>query len=554
MNTYYNERLRGDRGALKRALYKACGFSDQDLMKPVIAIADSYTDATAGHANFDRIRERVVQGIKDEGGCAMTFGCIAPCDGIAEGNIGMRYILPSRDLIASSIECMCRAHGFDGLVMLASCDKIVPGMLMAAARLDISAIFCNAGPMYPAVYKNRHWDGNIITEAAGWKERGLIDEEEFRKIENLAEPCFGSCAMLGTANTMCCAAEAMGMSLPGCATIPAVDEERLEWAYESGRAAVRLVRNHITARMIMSEQALMNALKLVFAIGGSTNAVMHLQAIWHEAGHGELPLKRIGETAKATPQIASVYPASEYDMVDYHEAGGVMAVMKELSPLLDTSCLSVSGKSIGENLKGCSGSRNTSVIRHIDDPFSTSGGLAVLHGNIAREGAVAKPAAIPPQLLKTSLKAEVFESEDEAIEGIMSGKIRKGTCLVLRYEGPKGGPGMPEMYRPMKALEGMGLSDSCALITDGRFSGSNRGLFVGHISPEAYEGGNIALIENGDTISIDIDEGKIDLMVSEDELEKRRLSWQRKEKQMPPGYLDTYRHTSLSASRGALVL
>lgn len=554
MNTYYNERLRGDRGALKRALYKACGFNDQDLMKPVIAIADSYTDATAGHANFDRIRERVVQGIKDEGGCAMTFGCIAPCDGIAEGNIGMRYILPSRDLIASSIECMCRAHGFDGLVMLASCDKIVPGMLMAAARLDISAIFCNAGPMYPAVYKNRHWDGNIITEAAGWKERGLIDEEEFRKIENLAEPCFGSCAMLGTANTMCCAAEAMGMSLPGCATIPAVDEERLEWAYESGRAAVRLVRNHITARMIMSEQALMNALKLVFAIGGSTNAVMHLQAIWHEAGHGELPLKRIGETSKATPQIASVYPASEYDMVDYHEAGGVMAVMKELSPILDTSCLSVSGKSIEENLEGCSGSRNTSVIRHIDDPFSSSGGLAVLHGNIAEEGAVAKPAAIPGQLMKASLKAEVFESEDEAIEGIMSGKIKKGTCLVLRYEGPKGGPGMPEMYRPMKALEGMGLSDSCALITDGRFSGSNRGLFVGHISPEAYEGGNIALIENGDTISIDINEGKIELMISKNELEKRRLSWQRKEKQMPPGYLDTYRHTSLSASRGALVI
>ncbi len=553
MNDYFNGRLQGDRGALKRALYKACGFSDEALRKPIVAIADSYTDASPGHVPFRKIAERVRQGIEDEGGCAMTFGTIAPCDGIAEGNVGMRYILPSRDIIASSVECMTRAHGFDGIVLLGSCDKIVPGMLMAAARLDISAIFCNAGPMYPAVYKGRHWDGNIISEAMGWKERGLIDEAEFRHIEDIAEPCFGSCAMLGTANTMCSVAEAMGMSLPGCATIPAVDEERMQWAYETGRAAVRLVRNGITARRIITHESVVNALRLVFAIGGSTNAVMHLQAIHHEAGLGELTLAEIDEIGKSTPQIASVYPASEYDMVDYHRAGGVEAVMKELLPLLDKDCLTVTGHSVGQNLEKAEGTKDENVIRHLSSPFSPHAGLKVLSGNLAPSGAVSKPAAIPQALHDVTLPAIVFDSEDEAIDGIMAGRIPPSSCLVLRYEGPKGGPGMPEMYRPMKALEGMGLSDSCALVTDGRFSGSNRGLFVGHISPEAYEGGLIALVQDGDPIHIDVESGVIELLVDEKVIEDRRKTWHRVEKTILPGYLETYRRTSLSASQGAVV-
>ncbi len=548
MSEYFNKVLQGDRGALKRALYKACGYSDEELKKPLIGIANTYTKATAGHAGFDRICEEVERGIRAAG-----FGCIAPCDGIAEGNIGMRYILPSRDLIASSVECMTRSHSFDGLVLLGSCDKIVPGLLMAAARLDISAIFCNAGPMYPAIYKGRHWDGNIISEAIGWKERGLINEDEFKKIEDLAEPCFGSCAMLGTANTMCVAAEAMGMALPGCATVPAIDEERLRWAYRSGMAVVKLVEKGITTSRIMTKEALLNSMKTVFAIGGSTNAVMHLQAIWAEAGYGELPLKTIGEIASATPQLASIYPASEYDMVDYHLAGGVEAVMKELSPHLDTSCLTVSGKTVGDNLKSVTGTKNEKVIRHLSVPFSSRGGLAVLYGSLAPLGSLAKPAAIPENLKHVVLPSLVFESEDEATEAIMSGKVEAGTCLVLRYEGPKGGPGMPEMYRPMKALEGMGLSDSCALITDGRFSGSNRGLFVGHISPEAYEGGVIALVENGDLVEIDVEKGLIDLKVSLDILEERKKNFVPLEKTIPRGYLYTYRRIGLSASQGALV-
>ncbi len=554
MSEYYNERLKGDRGALKRALYKACGFSDDDLKKPIIAICNTYTNASPGHANFNEIEKMVEKGIRDAGATAMSFGTIAPCDGIAEGNIGMRYILPSRDIIASSVECMARAHGFDGIVLLGSCDKIVPGLLIAAARLNISAIFCNAGPMYPAVYKGKHYDGNIVTEAIGWKERGLISQEEFKEIENIAEPCFGSCAMLGTANTMGSCAEALGMSLPGCATIPAVDSERLDMAYKTGVQIVNLVNKGIKARDIITRDSIINALKLTFAIGGSTNAIMHLQALYAEAGLGELSLKEIDEISKNTAQIASIYPASEYDMVDYYKAGGVEAVLKEMESNLNLDCLTVSGKTLGDNLKEENGSRDQNVIRSLSNPFSPRGGLTVLYGNLAALGSVAKPAAIPEKLKNVTFPALVFESEDEAIEKIMSGKIKPGSCLVLRYEGPKGGPGMPEMYRPMKALEGMGLSNSTALITDGRFSGSNRGLFVGHISPEAYEGGTIALVEDGDFIHIDIENGVIELLVDQNVLEERRNKFKRVEKDMPHGYLDTYKRISLSASQGARII
>lgn len=553
MNTYYNALLQGDSGALKRALYKSMGFTDEALGKPLIAIVNTYTNATPGHYNLNEICAQVEKGIQAAGGTAMTFGSIAPCDGIAEGHDGMRYILPSRDLITSSVECMVRAHRFDGIVLLGSCDKIVPGLLMAAARLDIPAIFCNSGPMMPAYYKGKHYDGNIVTEAIGWKQRGEIDEAEFAEIENLAEPCCGSCAMLGTANTMGCMAEAMGMSLPGSAVIPAVYAKRMQIAYETGRTVMDLVKRGITARQVITRKSIENAITVLMGIGGSTNAIMHLQAIHKEAGLGRLELDVFDRFSKTVPQIASVYPASPYDMVDFYEAGGVPAVMKELGDLLHLACITVTGRTTSELLEDMGGSLRHEVIRARTQPFALTGGVAVLRGNLAPLGAVVKPAAIPEHLMKVRGKAVVFHSEQEACEAILSGEVEAGSMVVLRYEGPKGGPGMPEMYRPMKSLEGMNLSDSCTIITDGRFSGSNRGCFVGHISPEAYEGGVLALVEEGDEIEIDVPLRKLELLVSEDVLQSRRKNWIRPEKKLKDGYLNTYRRISRSAAEGAVV-
>lgn len=550
---YYNPLLQGDGGALKRALYKSMGFTDEALSRPLIAVVNTYTNATPGHANLNQIAQEVTRGIEDAGGTAMTFGTIAVCDGIAEGHQGMRYSLPSRDLIASSVECMVRAHQFDGMVLLGSCDKIVPGLLMAAARVDIPAIFCNGGPMLPAVYKGKHYDGNIVTEAVGWKQRGEIDEEEFRRIENLAEPCEGSCAMLGTANTMCCLAEAMGMSLPGSAVIPAVYAGRMQMAYETGRAILPLVREHRTARQIMTREALENAIMVLMAMGGSTNAIMHMQAIYREAGLGDLPLADFDDWSRRIPQVASIYPASPFDMEDFYTAGGVQAVMKELEAYLHTGCRTVCGRTVEENLENTPVTARRDVIRPASDPFRPDGGIAVLRGNLAPLGAVVKPAAIPEALQQFSGKAKVFQSEQEACAAILNGEVSPGTIVVLRYEGPKGGPGMPEMYRPMKALEGMGLAGSCAIVTDGRFSGSNRGLFAGHVSPEAYEGGTLALVEDGDIIRLDVPARTLVLEVSEEKLAERRKHWKRVEKDVPAGYLRTYRNISRSAAEGAVI-
>ena len=552
-NKYYNSLLQGDSGALKRALYKSMGFTENALKKPLVAIVNTYTNATPGHFNLNELCAQAERGIQAAGGTAMTFGTIAPCDGIAEGHEGMRYILPSRDLITASVECMVRAHRFDGMVLLGSCDKIVPGLLMAAARLDIPAIFVNGGPMLPAVYRGKHYDGNIVTEAVGWKARGEITEAEFKEIENLAEPCVGSCAMLGTANTMGCLAEAMGMSLPGTAAIPAVLSKRLQAAYEAGEAVMGLIRGGITARRIITRQSVENAMTVLMGMGGSTNGIMHLQAIYREAGLGELPLTKFGEMSRAVPQVASVYPASPYDMADFYEAGGVPAVMKELEPQLHTVCLCCNGRTVEENLSGAPHSSRREVIRTADAPFHPTGGVAVLTGNMAPMGAVVKPAAIPEQLMRFTGTARVFGSEQEACAAILAGAIEPGTMVVLRYEGPKGGPGMPEMYRPMKCLEGMGLSASCAVVTDGRFSGSNRGCFVGHISPEAYEGGVLALVEDGDSIAIDVPAGSLELLVDEKELGRRRERWERPDKDVQPGYLNTYRRISKSAAQGAVV-
>lgn len=550
---YYNQLLKGDSGALKRALYKSMGFTDSALEKPLIAIVNTYTNATPGHFNINEMCDKVKLGIEANGGTAMVFGSIAPCDGIAEGHDGMRYILPSRDLITSSVECMVRAHKFDGMVLLGSCDKIVPGLLMAAARLDIPAIFCNSGPMMPASYKNKHYDGNIVTEAIGWKQRGEITEGEFKEIENLAEPCVGSCAMLGTANTMGCMAEAMGMSLPGSATIPAINSKRMQVAYQTGETIVDLVKEGITARQIITKDSIHNAIAVLMGIGGSTNAIMHLQAIYKEAELGELPLTMFDELSRKVPQVASIYPASPYDMVDFYEAGGVPAIMKELEPILKLEIRNVTRATVKESLDRFKKTTRREVIRTMDDPFHLTGGVAVLKGNLAPLGAVVKPAAIPEHLMEMEGKARVFQSEQEACQAILNGEVKENSIIVLRFEGPKGGPGMPEMYRPMKSLEGMNLSDSCALITDGRFSGSNRGCFVGHISPEAYEGGTLGLVEDGDIIRIDVPNRELTLFVEDAVLEERKKTFKIPEKNIPQGYLKTYKKISKSAAQGAVV-
>lgn len=548
---YFNPLLQGDNGALKRALYKSMGHTDNDLKRPIIAVVNSYTNATPGHFNLDELTNEVLQGIYEAGGLGMVFGTIAPCDGIAEGHIGMRYVLASRDVICSSIECMVRAHRFDGMVLLGSCDKIVPGMLMAAARLDLPSIFVNGGPMYPAEYKGKDYDGNIITEAIGWKQRGKITEEEFRHIEEIAEPGPGSCAMYGTANTMCCLAESLGMSLPGSAVIPAVDNERRTAARNSGRQIVTLVEKQITARQIINAKSIHNAMCYLLATGGSTNGILHLQAINHEAGLPDLKLEAFDDLSKQIPLIASIYPASEFDMVDYYKAGGVKAVEYELKEQLNTDCISVGLTTKAEELTDKVISKDRRIISSFEQPLRKESGVAVLKGNIAPLGCVIKPAAVPEHLMTFTGKAAVFNSEQEAIDNIIAGKIAKGTVVVIRYEGPKGGPGMPEMYKPMKYLEGMALSDSCALITDGRFSGSNRGLFVGHISPEASDGGVIALIKDGDEITIDIPQRSLHLHVSDEELELRAVGFKPVQKDVPAGFLRIYRKLAKSAAYGA---
>ncbi|CAI1073334.1 dihydroxy-acid dehydratase [Serratia quinivorans] len=551
--SHFNPILEGDDGALKRALYKSMGHSDEQLRRPVIAVVNSYTNATAGHVNLNELTARVLQGIEEAGGVGMVFGTIAPCDGIAEGHLGMRYILAAREVITASIEVMMRAHRFDGMVLLGSCDKIVPAMLMAAARLDVPAIMVNGGPMYPAEYKGKHWDGNIVTEAIGWKKRGEIDEAEFAHIENIAEPGPGSCTMYGTANTMCCIGEVLGMSLPGSSTLPAISAERRECAVETGRQAVALVLNGINARQIITAASIRNAMVYLLATGGSTNAILHLQAIHYEAELGHLPLSAFDELSHQVPLVASLYPASEHDMIDFWEAGGVPAVEVEIAKLLDLNALTVTGKTKAELLAQTQPSRRPEVIHTLAIPVRNEAGVAVLHGNLSPLGCVVKPAAVPDHLMRFSGPAVVFNSEQESVDAIMSGQIKPGSALVLRYEGPKGGPGMPEMYKPMKSLEGMGLSDSCALITDGRFSGSNRGLFVGHISPEAVEGGELALVQDGDEISIDIPARTLTLHVSEAELAQRRKIWQPVDKEVPRGFLRLYRRWAMPAAQGAVL-
>lgn len=539
-----------DKGALARGLYRSMGYTDTDFKQPFIAIVNTWNDICPGHYPLRRIADAVREGIRSAGGTAVEFGTIAPCDGIAQAHDGMHYILPSREIIANSVEMMIHAHMLDGMVLLGSCDKVVPGLLMAAARINIPAILVNAGPMYPGTHNGEHIDVNATQISLGKFKAGRISEEEFREVERAACPTPGSCTMIGTANTMSCLTEAMGMSLTGSATIPAVDAGRIHVAKESGRRAVELVMDGIKARDIISREALLNAVRLGMAIGGSTNLIMHILAIAHEA-KVQFSIDDVEELSNSTPYLASIMSASEYDMVDFHQAGGVPAVMHQISHLLyDTP--TVTGKTICENVTGAA-IKNGKVIRNLDHPFLPNGGIAILKGNLAADSAVCKPAAMKPDRLYLRGAAKVFDSEKEFVDAIYSERIVPNDIVVVRYEGPKGGPGMREMYTPLELLDGYGLAESVFLITDGRFSGSNRGGFAGHVSPEAADGGAIAVVQDGDPIIIDIANRKLQLDIPQAEIEKRLSAWTRPEPKIKDGYLATYARLVKSAHYGAVI-
>lgn len=543
--------LGGAGGAIRRSLYKSMGYQDADLEKPLVAVVNSWNTVCSGHFNLKQIAEFVTRGIWVGGGTPIEFSVIAPCDGIANGHEGMRYILPSRDLIANDIETMLHAHCFDGMVLLGSCDKIVPAMLMAAARIDVPSIMVNGGPMLPGRFRDTHICSAAVDEWRGALEKGQINEEEFRCVENSACPTWGSCSMLGTANSMCCFAEALGLSLPGSAMVPAVYAERLRIAQQSGQAIVSLVKRNISASDIITRESMENAIRLILAIGASTNLVLHTLAIANEA-ELDISIDDFDRLSRSTPLLVCVMPASEFDVVDFYEAGGVLAAMKELSSLLHLDVLTVTGKKLEENLKGAK-IKNFKVIRTFDIPFKKEGGIVVLKGNLAPEGAVAKPAAISSSMYKFTGSAKVFDSEEETTAAILKGKIQSGDVVVIRYEGPRGGPGMREMYTPMKVLHGMGLGKEVALITDGRFSGSNEGLFVGHISPETFEGGPLAAIENKDVITIDIKRRKLWVNLSANQIQERLKKWKKPKSKVEKGYLAFYTKFVTSASKGAIL-
>ncbi|MBN1254504.1 MAG: dihydroxy-acid dehydratase [Deltaproteobacteria bacterium] len=544
---------RGLERGTHRALYMSMGYSAEDLTKPMIGIANAWSTVVPGHFNLREISESVKEGIRQGGGTPVEFGVIGACDGIAEGHIGTRYILPTRELIANDIEAMVEAHRFDGLVLLGSCDKIVPGMLMAAARLDIPAILVNGGPALGGmVYSGKKCDVTALVEALGRYQVGEITEQELRAMEDNVMPTCGSCSMLGTANTMGCVSEALGMTLPGTGVIPAVYAARKKAALESGEQIVKLVEHGITSRKIISAGAIKNAIRLSSAIGGSTNVALHIPAIAYEA-LVDFSIDMFEKLSDQTPLLVKINPAGPANVPDFHDAGGVQAVLKELEHLLDGEALTVTGKTVAENLSAVVRRSDREVIRSIDDPYSESGGLAVLWGNLAQEGAITKPAAIDPATYYFQGHAKVFDSEAETNQAIMDGKVQAGDVVVVRYEGPKGGPGMPEMFRAMKLLNGMGLAKKTALITDGRFSGTNNGCFVGHISPEATEGGTLAVVENGDTITIDITKRNIHLDVSEEELAARFKKWERPAPRIESGYLRMYARLARSASYGAII-
>lgn len=535
-----------------RALYKSMGYSDYDLDRPLIGIANAWNTANPGHFNLNSIAEYVKQGIFQAGGTPVEFGIIGPCDGMGVGNTGMRYCLPARDIIANEIEIMVEVNNLDAIVLLGSCDKIVPGLLMAAARLDIPAIIVTGGPMLGGVmFDGRSSDNSSISEALGMLQRGAITRQEYDRLEDRSMPCCGSCSFLGTANTLCSITEALGMCLPGSANVPAVFAERSRFAQASGRRIVEMVHEGLTARRLINSKGLRNAVKLGMAIGGSTNLVLHLPAIAYEA-RCELDIDTIDRLSRSTPHIAKIFPSGPKNVPDFYESGGVSAVMKQLSPLLELDAMTCAGKTLGEVLKSVPLVEND-IIRPLDNPWNPWGSLGVVRGNLAPLSGITKPAAIDKSMQTFRGAAICFNSEEEATEAIMKNKIKPGMVVVIRYEGPRGGPGMREMVKVMKMLYGQGLALSTAVITDGRFSGTNNGCFVGHISPEASEGGPIAIVEDGDAICIDIPNGKLTLDIPDEEIKRRRSDWKRPEKPVPNGYLNLYSRLAESAHNGAFI-
>lgn len=539
--------------------YKAYGFSDDDLRLPIIGIANSFNEIVPGHTHLRQVAEFVKKGVHMAGANAVEFGTIACCDGISDGHDGNFYILPSREVIADSVETMARVHRFDGLVLLGSCDKIIPGMLMAAARLDIPTVMVAGGPMLggPAFGKKCKADGTAFAEARGMLQKGLVTEDVVRELAATAMPTCGSCSMYGTANTMSAVAEALGLSLPGSSLIPAVYAERYRAAEASGKAVVQLVKQGITARKILTYEALQNAVGFCMASGSSTNAVIHLCALAYELGiDTELIMQEFERQSKEVPVIVAVNPSSNlYDMDDWYKAGGVPQTLRNLRHLIQPRALTVTGKTLGENLNAYVSPypANDDLLRTPDNPHMNGGGLAIMRGNLAPDTGVAKPAAIASEVRRFTGPAVCFNSEDECIEALEALRIKPGHVVVIRYEGPKGGPGMREMFQPMKFLYGQGLATSTALITDGRFSGTNNGCFVGHISPEAAAGGPIALVQDGDRITVDTVNGELTLHVDDEELAKRKALWHYEPKKLPRGYLARYAKLAKSADKGGVL-
>ena len=543
----------GIKQAPHRSLFNALGLTKDELKKPLVGIVSSYNEIVPGHMNLDKIVEAVKLGVAYGGGTPVVFPAIAVCDGIAMGHVGMKYSLVTRDLIADSTECMALAHQFDALVMIPNCDKNVPGLLMAAARVNVPTIFVSGGPMLAGHVGGKKRSLSSMFEAVGAHAAGNMTDEEVEEFENKVCPTCGSCSGMYTANSMNCVTEALGMGLKGNGTIPAVYSERIRLAKEAGMQVMELYRKNIKPSDIMTEEAFRNALTVDMALGCSTNSMLHLPAIAHAAGV-DLNLDIANEISAKTPNLCHLAPAGPTYMEDLNEAGGVHAVMNELNKkgLLNTSLLTVTGKTVGENIENCM-NKNPEVIRPIENPYSEIGGIAVLRGNLAPDTGVVKRSAVAPSMLKHEGPARVFDCEDDAIEAILGGKINPGDVVVIRYEGPKGGPGMREMLNPTSAIAGMGLGETVALITDGRFSGASRGASIGHVSPEAAVGGNIALVEEGDIIEIDIDNNSLNFRVSEEELEARRAKWTPREPKVTTGYLARYAKMVTSGNRGAIL-
>ena len=543
---------KGMQQAPHRSLFNALGFTDEEMQKPMIGIVSSYNEIVPGHMNLDKIVDAVKLGVAEAGGMPVVFPAIAVCDGIAMGHVGMKYSLVTRDLIADSTECMALAHQFDGLVMVPNCDKNVPGLLMAAARLNIPTVFVSGGPMLAGHINGKKKSLSSMFEAVGAYAAGNMSEEDVYEYECKVCPTCGSCSGMYTANSMNCLTEVLGMGLQGNGTIPAVYSERIKLAKHAGNTIVRLIKDNICPRDIMTKEAFANALTMDMALGCSTNSMLHLPAIAHEAGV-ELDIELANEISERTPNLCHLAPAGPTYMEDLNEAGGIYAVMKEISKkgLLNLDCLTVTGKTVGENIKNAT-NKNPEVIRTIDNPYSETGGLAILKGNIAPNGSVVKRSAVVPEMLKHSGPARVFDCEDDAIKAIKGGKIVEGDVVVIRYEGPKGGPGMREMLNPTSAIAGMGLGSSVALITDGRFSGASRGASIGHIAPEAAAGGPIGLINEGDIIDIDINAHSINVRLTDSELEERKKSFKPRINEVS-GYLARYRQLVTSADKGAIL-